>query len=227
MGEAPIIKNIDVCDASGNRYAPTYEKRARGLVKHGRARWIDDHTIELARPPENDTEDNHMEPNIKNPVSVDVNVDAGFEEKAANAAAQEEQLRQTAYDEAGEREITTRDLLDAILALMSQTDVLDRIVDTVRTMPLNESPMGGDGDKARGNALNTLAQGYSENLKYALAIVERMYRGIHPEAYEPAPSPFDPPRQNIRRGSAQSGTAQINNDIAAAIREAIRGIPRL
>ncbi len=173
-----------------------------------------------------------MEPNIKNPVSVDVNVDAGFEEKAANAAAQEEQLRQTAicqeaYAEAGEREITTRDLLDAILALMSQTDVIDRIVETIRTMPLNESPMGGDGDKARGNALNTLAQGYSENLKYALAIVERMYRGIHPEAYEPAPSPFDPPRQDTCRGSAQSGAAQIDRDIAAAIREAIRGIPRL
>jgi hypothetical protein len=50
-GSAPIKKNIAVTDEHGSHYEATYPKRAKGLVKHGRARFIDAHTICLARPP--------------------------------------------------------------------------------------------------------------------------------------------------------------------------------
>lgn len=50
---------IAVIDEAGNRYEATYLKRARGLVKNGRARFIDDHTIVLACPP--NQIDNHSE----------------------------------------------------------------------------------------------------------------------------------------------------------------------
>ena len=52
--EIPITKNIRVMDKQGNHYGATYPKRAKGLVKQGRARFIDDHTIRLleeVRPP--------------------------------------------------------------------------------------------------------------------------------------------------------------------------------
>lgn len=44
-------KTIHVVDEAGNRYEATYAKRAKGLVKHGRARFIDEDTICLACPP--------------------------------------------------------------------------------------------------------------------------------------------------------------------------------
>lgn len=56
-------KNITVVDEQGNKYEATYPKRAKGLVKHGRARFVDDHTICLACPPQIETEDNTMSEN--------------------------------------------------------------------------------------------------------------------------------------------------------------------
>ncbi|MBE6723725.1 MAG: hypothetical protein E7576_00805 [Ruminococcaceae bacterium] len=47
-------KTVLVSDESGNEYEPTFEKRARGLVKKGRARWIGDNRICLASPPDHD-----------------------------------------------------------------------------------------------------------------------------------------------------------------------------
>lgn len=60
----PIIKNITVIDENGNSLESTYFRRAKGLVKNERARWVDDETICLwkatACPPEK-MEDNEMD----------------------------------------------------------------------------------------------------------------------------------------------------------------------
>lgn len=65
-------KKIAVVDENGKEYEATYLKRARGLVRHGRARFINENTICLACPPDNFklTEDNSMT-NIEN-VNVDL-----------------------------------------------------------------------------------------------------------------------------------------------------------
>lgn len=44
-------KNITVVDDEGNTYQPTYPKRAKGLVKRGRARYLTEHCICLTVPP--------------------------------------------------------------------------------------------------------------------------------------------------------------------------------
>lgn len=49
--EVSQIKNITVVDTQGRQYEATYPKRAKGLVKKGRARFVDETTICLARPP--------------------------------------------------------------------------------------------------------------------------------------------------------------------------------
>lgn len=54
------MKNIEVVDEAGNIYQPTYPKRAKGLVKHGRARYVSDGRICLACPPKIDLEDEIM-----------------------------------------------------------------------------------------------------------------------------------------------------------------------
>ena len=53
----PIEKNVRVVDEQGHEYEATYIKRARGLVKNGRARFIDESTICLACPPNKILED--------------------------------------------------------------------------------------------------------------------------------------------------------------------------
>ena len=44
-------KTIAVVDEQGNTYEATYPKRARGLVKKGRARFVSENMICLVRPP--------------------------------------------------------------------------------------------------------------------------------------------------------------------------------
>ncbi len=62
----PIEKNIIVVDEQGREYEATYPKRAKGLVKNGRARFVDENKICLACPPDNfETEDIKMSENIE------------------------------------------------------------------------------------------------------------------------------------------------------------------
>ena len=56
----PITKNIRVIDEQGNEYEATYPKRARGLVKNGRARFINESTLCIACPPSEYLEDKIM-----------------------------------------------------------------------------------------------------------------------------------------------------------------------
>ncbi|MBQ7088099.1 MAG: hypothetical protein IJN04_00440 [Clostridia bacterium] len=61
----PIEKNVIVVDELGNEYEATYPKRAKGLVKNGRARFIDDNTICLACPPNTELEEATMSSTTK------------------------------------------------------------------------------------------------------------------------------------------------------------------
>ena len=54
------MKNVEVVDEAGNVYEPTWPKRAKGLVKNGRARFVDENKICLACPPDMKTEDKQM-----------------------------------------------------------------------------------------------------------------------------------------------------------------------
>lgn len=59
-GETPIEKNVRVIDGQGNEYEATWPKRAKQLVKQGRARFLSENLICLACPPNFDLEDNIM-----------------------------------------------------------------------------------------------------------------------------------------------------------------------
>lgn len=63
QGMIPIEKNIIVVDEKGNKYETTYPKRAKGLVKSGRAHYIGENKICLLRPPNLKLEDNDMSSN--------------------------------------------------------------------------------------------------------------------------------------------------------------------
>jgi hypothetical protein len=69
-GMTPITKNINVIDEKGNIYEATFPKRAKGLVKKGRARFVNNNTICLtaesieADPAGNTNPENIMDNNI-------------------------------------------------------------------------------------------------------------------------------------------------------------------
>lgn len=63
-------KNIEVVDEAGNVYEPTWPKRAKGLVKHGRARFVDENKICLTCPPDMKTEETHMNTNVFGEITV-------------------------------------------------------------------------------------------------------------------------------------------------------------
>lgn len=73
-GMIPIEKNIIVVDDNGTVFESTWLKRANGLVKKGRARWLDEKTICLACPPEQ-MEDNKMENNQQTEVIAEHSTD--------------------------------------------------------------------------------------------------------------------------------------------------------
>jgi hypothetical protein len=88
-GKTPIEKNIIVVDESGNRYEATYPKRAKGLVKNGRARFISENTICLACPPNfSDLEEHLMtDKNLQEAAPrADASPKATLAEKAAGTA---------------------------------------------------------------------------------------------------------------------------------------------
>ncbi len=73
----PIEKNIIVVDEQGNEYEATYLKRAKGLVKNGRARFINENKICLLCPPNIELEDNKMSENTVN-VEVPTEIDTSL-----------------------------------------------------------------------------------------------------------------------------------------------------
>ncbi len=81
-----MAKNVIVVDEKGNKYGATYPKRAKGLVKNGRARFIDNETICLACPPQSfETEDIEMSENTEKMIidtSTGEAVEAALESKA-------------------------------------------------------------------------------------------------------------------------------------------------
>ena len=62
----PIEKNVRIFDEQGNEYEATYPKRAKGLVKNGRARFVEENAICLACPPDKIMEEKTMENTDKN-----------------------------------------------------------------------------------------------------------------------------------------------------------------
>ena len=81
----PIEKNIIVVDEQGNEYEATYPKRAKGLVKNGRARFIDENTICLACPPNTELEDKNMSENTTAQTESIPNIEATAIERPLTA----------------------------------------------------------------------------------------------------------------------------------------------
>ena len=78
----PIIKNILVIDENNNSLVPTYTRRAKHLVKKGRAHWLNENAIKLIFNDTHYKEEKYMSEN--NTDVFDINSIKEFIEKVAN-----------------------------------------------------------------------------------------------------------------------------------------------
>ena len=118
-------KTVQVVDEVGNRYEATFPKRAKGLVKNGRARFIDENTICLARPPKN----------ILN--SEDMNMtNTNTENKAIEIKT-----------EATESKYTLAYALEQIEKITNSTETISQALTTIANMRSEGTPCGGSADE--------------------------------------------------------------------------------
>ena len=113
----PIEKNIIVVDENGTVFESTWLKRANGLVKKGRARWLDERTICLACPPEK-TEDNKME-NVRQTETATEPVTAAGNAKQAGTGLTIEDLLDR-MDAIREEMLSMKELLKSMEVIANQ-----------------------------------------------------------------------------------------------------------
>jgi len=154
----PIEKNIIVTDSFGNEYQPTYFKRAKGLVKNGRARWVDEdeqNKICLACPPNQNLEDAVMENNIEN-------AQVSEKEKPAPAVL----------------DITY--IMKRIDMIMEDNAHIYEAIEAVKSFAINDSPAGGYGDQARAEAIGNAVLSRETTNQKMIDLLSRMYDDVKP-----------------------------------------------
>lgn len=150
----PIEKNVAVIGESGEALESTYLKRARGLIKNGRARRIDDNTIQmLARPPII-TEDANMEYQPKS------------KDEEANA------VTENTITETTDGKLTAEQILGRIDKIMNDTAYIREAFEVIKNLGVS-----GVHD-SRGNAVGEIVTAREKTNQQTLRLLEKMYDDI-------------------------------------------------
>ena len=158
-------KTVQVVDEAGIRYEATWERRARGLVKNGRARFIDENTICLACPP-----------NKQNIISEDMKMTNTENIKennlTAEAAAAEEMTSTGKY--------SLEYALEQIEKIANDMSVIMKALDTISTME-NEPTLekGGSADELAKDTADIVRCRETTNQKL-IAFYEKMVDDCKP-----------------------------------------------
>ena len=147
----PITKNIIVVDENGTEYEATFPKRAKGLVKKGRARFISENKICLACPPNKILEDHKME-----------------NQNNVNAA------EQTA-------EPSMEYIMSRIDQILKDTDYIYEAIDAVKNMEAAQPSLNVNADTSRGEAITSIVQARESTNQQMLRLLEKMYDDLKPK----------------------------------------------
>lgn len=144
-----MTKNVFVVDELGNEYTPTYAKRAKGLVKTGRARWKDENTICLACPPD----DMNLEDVTMNNTFSDMDkIGSVMENIEVINEVQPTDEKKNAVDGS----VAAPDILALMDKIIAQGAELANVMHVIHDLPVNESPDGGQDGAARANAIRDI-----------------------------------------------------------------------
>ena len=191
----PIEKNVLVVDEQGNEYEATYPKRAKGLVKKGRARFIEENKICLACPPNEYLEDKDMEnTNIKSGVEFareqieklvavlekpniagDSNVFCNPQLFSEATAMISDYLEKAQKVLETPNEPTMQYVLSRIDRILQDTEHIHNAINSIKEMPVNDSPMGGSGDSSKADAIGNTVQSRETTNQQLIKFLEKMY----------------------------------------------------
>ncbi len=122
-----MTKNIIVVDAHGKKYGTTYLKRAKGLVKQGRARFLAQNMLCLACPPNQNLEDNNMsDQTMENRISE--------HEEFQNISTETVGACTAADDAPTSDKYSMEYCLEQIERIGRQTEYLDHVLSELRQM---------------------------------------------------------------------------------------------
>lgn len=163
----PIEKNIIVVDEQGNQIGATYPKRAKGLIKKGRARSIDDNTICLACPPNEFLEDFKMTELIIDKTTGEVIETAEVKETSETVASPESQP-----------ELTIGYVLARIEKIASQTAYLNKAIEEISKVQIGGAGVMGAGEKA--NAIADVVRCRETTNQKLISFYEKLYNDLNP-----------------------------------------------
>ena len=165
-GGHPLKENmIRVTDMKGNALSPTYKRRARGLVKAGRAIWTgpEESEIRLVDRPEI-PEDNIMK---------DIN----------NAETRLTEVTPEDYSSLGENRVTPELILERMDQVRLDCQHIYEALGMLKDFKINESPEGGLGDAERARAITAIVKCRETTLQKELDLLGKMYDDLMREKY--------------------------------------------
>lgn len=180
-------KNIAVVDENGNEYEATYPKRARGLVKKGRARFIDESTICLACPPDNISEDSIMteEKNTyKDANTEDIGVSENTNIIDENTGAYDltestEPETKTETAETADDNITVREILKRIDDISTDGAFLTSAISELANVQI--SGVGDIGAQEKARAFGEMVKAREETNRRLIDFYEKIYQDVKPK----------------------------------------------
>ena len=184
-GMIPIAKNIMVVDERGNEYEATYLKRARGLVKNGRARFITENKICLACPPNHKTEDIEMDNNIIiDDMSTEAAIGRAFQEAPQADASK---INAEAAIQLGAPELSMAYIMSRIEAIADDSKYFREALNAIKDMPASEvsggnSYMGDIAGQAKAEAIGQSIQARETTNQQLIHLLEKMYDDLKPKA---------------------------------------------
>ena len=171
-------KTVQVTDEAGNRYEATYPKRAKGLVKHGRARFTDESQTEiiLTCPPNHNLilEDKTMTEQMNNTQVTENETVVANENTVAEKNAPQ---------------LTAREIFDQIAVLQRQ--IVESSYNALYRLTDATNGICGDGcfesDEAKGEAIESVARAFrmrEETCQTMLEMYQQMYNDLKDQRSE-------------------------------------------
>ena len=165
-------KTVAVTDEAGNRYEATYPKRAKGLVKHGRARFTDESQTEiiLTCPPN----------------QAMILEDKTMTEQNTNIRATENETvvaNENTATEMNAPQLTAKEIFDQIAVLQRQ--IVESSYNALYRLTDATNDICGDGcfesDEAKGEAIESVASTFrmrEETYQTMLKLYQQMYNDL-------------------------------------------------
>ena len=172
-GEIPIEKNVRVVDEQGNEYEATWPRRAKGLVKNGRARFLSENTICLACPPNQYLEDDKMLDKIMYQEDIDDDSKNIVKSPCMGNGGQEEAQNQ---------QMDVFYIMNQINKVLEQTDYLHEAIASLSKMSDGECgepySAGNIMGQAKANAFKDIVCYRETTNQQVLRMYEKMYDDV-------------------------------------------------